>query len=175
MPLPSIDPSQMFSKLVRLITSVDMPSAPADIQGQGESATRESSVTERCNRLALLVTSPLILADRCEEEGPSLALWAKKHTTTSQSADMATSSVSHCPAISSELPVLLFRYQLFAQGQKVKRVDNTSGMIAGEREEVCILSNTSAFCEEMAAEIRVGGVTKITTYSNIDNRPKLNK
>lgn len=40
---------------------------PADIQGQAESTTGGLSVTERCNRLALLVTSPLILADRCEE------------------------------------------------------------------------------------------------------------
>lgn len=40
---------------------------PADIQGQVETTTRGLSVTERCNRLALLVTSPLIPADRCEE------------------------------------------------------------------------------------------------------------
>lgn len=33
----------------------------------GREVLGELSVTERCNRLVLLVTSPLILADRCEE------------------------------------------------------------------------------------------------------------
>lgn len=40
---------------------------PADIQGQVERTTGGLSATERCNRLALLVTSPLIPEDRCEE------------------------------------------------------------------------------------------------------------
>lgn len=64
MPLPLID---MFSTVVRLISGPSMLPMPADIQGQAESTTGGLSVTERCNRLALLVTSPLILADRCEE------------------------------------------------------------------------------------------------------------
>lgn len=57
----------MFSTMVRLISGSSMLPMPADIQGQVERTTGGLSVTERCNRLALLVTSPLILADRCEE------------------------------------------------------------------------------------------------------------
>lgn len=57
----------MSSTMVRLISGPSMLPMPADIQGQAESTTGGLSVTERCNRLALLVTSPLILADRCEE------------------------------------------------------------------------------------------------------------
>lgn len=53
-----------------MVTPIGQPSIlpmPADIQGQVGRTTRGLSVTERCNRLALLVTSPLIPADRCEE------------------------------------------------------------------------------------------------------------
>lgn len=64
MPPPFID---MFSTVVRLISGPSMLPMPADIQGQVESTTGGLSVTERCNRLALLVTSSLILGDRCEE------------------------------------------------------------------------------------------------------------
>lgn len=59
--------TDMFSTVVRLISGPSMLPMPADIQGQAQSTTGGLSVTERCNRLALLVTSPLILADRCEE------------------------------------------------------------------------------------------------------------
>lgn len=57
----------MFFTMVRLISGPCVLPVPADIQGQAQSTTGGLSVTERCNRLALLVTSPLILADRCEE------------------------------------------------------------------------------------------------------------
>lgn len=63
-PLPLID---MFSTTAGLISGSSALPMPTDIQGQVERTTGGLSVTERCNRLALLVTSPLILADRCEE------------------------------------------------------------------------------------------------------------
>lgn len=48
-----------------------LPACAGDVDRQprtsGREALGELSVTERCNRLAVLVTSPLILADRCEE------------------------------------------------------------------------------------------------------------
>lgn len=43
------------------------PDANRQPRTSGREPLGELSVTERCNRLALLVTSPLILADRCEE------------------------------------------------------------------------------------------------------------
>lgn len=63
-------PSPFTDVFPTVVTPISRPSIhpmPADIQGQVERTTGGLSVTERCNRLALLVTSPLIPADRCEE------------------------------------------------------------------------------------------------------------
>lgn len=111
---PFID---VFSTMVRLISGPSLLPMPADIQGQAESTTGGLSVTERCNRLALLVTSPLILADRCEE---CSRLLGKNHWLTwlfPQRAIVRALTVSY----------LHICYLLFVQGQKVESVDNIAG------------------------------------------------
>lgn len=110
--LPFID---MFSTMVRLISGPSKLPMPVDIQGQAESTTGGLSVTERCNRLALLVTSPLILADRCEE---CSRLVGKSHWLTWLFL-----------SIVQALTVRYFHiyYLSFVWGQKVERVDNIAG------------------------------------------------
>lgn len=61
---PIID---MFCFMVSLISGASLLPTPADIQGQEWRTTGGLSVTERCSRLALPVTVPLIPSDRCEE------------------------------------------------------------------------------------------------------------
>lgn len=104
----------VFSAMVAPIGRPSILPMPADIQGQVERTTGGLSVTERCNRLALLVTSPLIPADRCEEcsrlVGRShwligrFSLWTIVQT--------LTASFFHIYRLS------------FARGQKVGIVDN---------------------------------------------------
>lgn len=61
-PPPLIDAARVISgRAWRSPTPTRQP------RTSGTGTAGEWSVTERCNRLALLVTSPLILADRCEE------------------------------------------------------------------------------------------------------------
>ena len=140
MPLPSIDPSQMFSKPVILITSVDKPSAPAHIQGQGGKRHRGIVCDWALQQISSACDKPTYPCGQVWRRRPLSCLVGMKKKK-EHIGETHQPAGWHCcfqcepsPGRFSELPVLLSHYQLFVQGQKVKRVDNTSRVIGGEKE-----------------------------------------